>query len=93
MNGPAKDHLYDLLPAVYRMADARQGKPLRALLRVIEEEMNGLEGDIEGLYDDWFIETCADWVNAVYIWRMEPAQLRCQCTGLSQAQRNSRRSG
>ena len=62
MNGPAKDHLYDLLPAVYRMADARQGKPLRALLRVIEEEMNGLEGDIEGLYDDWFIETCADWV-------------------------------
>lgn len=62
MKQPAKDRLYDLLPAVYRMADARQGRPLQALLGVIEEDMNALEEDIEGLYDDWFIETCADWV-------------------------------
>jgi hypothetical protein len=62
MIGANKDRLYNLLPAVYRMADARHGKPLRALLRVIEEEMNALEMDIDGLYDDWFIETCADWV-------------------------------
>jgi len=47
MNGPAKDHLYDLLlPSIAWPMPA--GKPLRALLRVIEEEMNGLEGDIEG---------------------------------------------
>ena len=62
MNRLAKDRLYNLLPAIYRMADARQGKPLRALLRVIEEQMNALEDDIDRLYEDWFIETCDDWV-------------------------------
>ena len=62
MSGPKRDRLYNLLPAVYRMADARHGKPLRALLRPIEEEMNALQRDIDGLYNDWFIETCSDWV-------------------------------
>ena len=56
------DHLYDLLPAIYRMRDADQGYPLRALLRVIAEQVDIVEGDIGQLYDNWFIETCEDWV-------------------------------
>lgn len=56
------DRLYDLLPVVYRLRDAEEGYPLRALLRVINEQANLVEDDIEQLYDNWFIETCEDWV-------------------------------
>ena len=56
------ERLYMLLPAVYRLNDAVQGEPLRALLGVIESEFESLESDVEQLYDDWFIETCAGWV-------------------------------
>ena len=37
-------------------------QPLRALLGVMERELQALEADIDGLYDDWFIETAAEWV-------------------------------
>lgn len=56
------DRLYNLLPAVYRRRDAEQGYPLRALLQVIAEQVNVIEDDMDQLYDDWFIETCQDWV-------------------------------
>lgn len=56
------DRLYDLLPVVYRMHDAEQGWPLRDFLRVLASQANVLEQDIERLYDNWFIETCDDWV-------------------------------
>jgi hypothetical protein len=56
------DRLYALLPAVYRSRDAEQGGPLRALLAVIAEQAVVLEQDLEQLYDDYFIETCAGWV-------------------------------
>jgi len=56
------ERLYNLLPAIYRIRDVERGEPLRALLAVIEREMDRLEQDIDGLYDDWFIETCAEWV-------------------------------
>jgi hypothetical protein len=56
------DRLYDLVPVVYRLRDADQGYPLKALLRVISEQVNLIERDIAGLYENWFIETCADWV-------------------------------
>jgi hypothetical protein len=56
------DRLYDLVPSVYRMRDADQGYPLRALLRVIAEQVDLVEEDIGKLYDNWFIETCDDWV-------------------------------
>ncbi len=54
--------LYELLPAVYRLRDAEQGGPLRALLSVIAGQVAVLEEDLEQLYDDQFIETCAEWV-------------------------------
>lgn len=59
---PHPDRLYELLPAVYRMRDAQAGEPLRALLQVIAEQVDVVQDDIERLYDNWFIETCEDWV-------------------------------
>ncbi len=61
MNDTRQDRLYELLPEVYRMRDAEQGEPLRALLRVIAEQVNLVEDDIHQLYENWFIETCEDW--------------------------------
>ncbi|MGO1501961.1 MAG: hypothetical protein ACTHWH_11845 [Marinobacter sp.] len=62
MASTREDRLYELLPVVYRMRDAEQGEPLRALLRVITEQANLVEDDIAQLYENWFIETCDDWV-------------------------------
>lgn len=56
------DRLYDLLPVIYRQKDAEKGYPLRALLQVIAEQVNLVEGDMDQLYENWFIETCQDWV-------------------------------
>lgn len=55
------DRLYELLPVVHRVRDAAEGHPLRALLRVIGEQVAVVEDDIARLYDNWFIETCEDW--------------------------------
>jgi hypothetical protein len=60
---PARtDRLYALLPTVHRMRDAERGYPLKALLRVIAEQVNVVEDDIAQLYENWFIETAEDWV-------------------------------
>jgi hypothetical protein len=56
------DRLYELIPVVHRIRDAERGYPLRALLRVIGEQVDVIEDDIAQLYDNWFIETCEDWV-------------------------------
>lgn len=56
------ERLYQLLPAIYRLRDAEQGEPLRALLAVIETELERIEEDTAQLYDNWFIETCDEWV-------------------------------
>lgn len=61
-NPPSGDRLYRLLPAVYRERDLAAGQPLRALLGVIAEQVGVVERDIERLYENWFIETCDDWV-------------------------------
>jgi len=61
------NRLYNLLPALYRVRDAELAAPgndgpLKALLSVIAEQVGVLEEDLEQLYDDQFIETCAEWV-------------------------------
>jgi hypothetical protein len=56
------DRLYQLLPTVYRQQDAKTEWQLQALLRVIAEQVQGIEDDIKQLYENWFIETCQDWV-------------------------------
>jgi hypothetical protein len=61
-------HLFELLPTIYRLRDEEglvHGS-LRALVDVIAGEVAILEEDLEQLYDDQFIETCAEWV-APYI--------------------------
>ncbi|MEU4768761.1 hypothetical protein AB0H12_36485 [Actinosynnema sp. NPDC023794] len=55
------DRLFDLLPQFHRRRDAESGGALRALLGVITEQVDLVETDLEQLYDNWFIETCADW--------------------------------
>jgi len=56
------DRLYQLLPVIYRQRDEQYGLPLRDLLRVIAEQVDVVEEDILQLYENWFIETCQDWV-------------------------------
>src|SRR5919107_4967418 len=56
------DRLYQLLPAIYRQRDEEDGHQLRELLRVIGEQVDVTEEDIGQLYENWFIETCQDWV-------------------------------
>ena len=60
------EEIYRLLPAVYRVRDAEQGGVLRELIDVLTDQVNVLAESLEQLYDDQFIETCADWV-APYI--------------------------
>ncbi len=56
------DRLYRLLPAVYRIRDGERGEPLKALIALFAREFEALEENVEQLYDDQFIETCAEWV-------------------------------
>lgn len=60
--------LFELLPSVHRLRDAaiagaipaEQG-PLEALLAALAEQVAVLDENLEQLYDDAFIETCAPW--------------------------------
>jgi hypothetical protein len=54
--------LHQLLPTIHRLRDAEQGGPLRELLGLIAEQVALIEENLDQLYDDQFIETCADWV-------------------------------
>jgi hypothetical protein len=61
--------LFDLLPALYRLKDAQLAQsqnlaqgPLQSLLMLIEEQFAVVADDLNQLYDDQFIETCAPWV-------------------------------
>lgn len=54
--------LFDLLPAIYRIRDAEGDGSLQALLSIVDDQIDVIEGDIATLYDDWFIETCAEWL-------------------------------
>jgi hypothetical protein len=55
------DRLYELLPTMYREADAEQGYPLRALLALVEGQANLVQDNVRQLWDNVFIETCARW--------------------------------
>jgi hypothetical protein len=56
------DRLYDLLPALYRIADTDQREALGALLKLINEQADALRDGTQQLWDDFFIETCQRWV-------------------------------
>ncbi len=66
-NYQKKSSLYNLLPAIYRQheydqPDGKRPRPLQELLGIIEEQVARIESDISQLYDNWFIETCQEWV-------------------------------
>ncbi|RYY31772.1 MAG: hypothetical protein EOP46_20495, partial [Sphingobacteriaceae bacterium] len=44
------------------LLDEKQRGPLKALLSIIANQIAVLEDNFEQLYDDQFIETCAEWV-------------------------------
>jgi hypothetical protein len=56
-----QDRLYELLPAIHRLRDVEKGYPLRALMRVVGEQVSAVEDNINQLYNNWFIETAEDW--------------------------------
>ena len=56
------DVLWERLPAAMRGRDAETGGVLRALVEVLAGQAAAVADDIEALQDDWFIETCAEWV-------------------------------
>ena len=69
-------NLWELLPALYRIRDEEFGAaalklppgdprvkgPLRELLELIQSQVELLRDNIGELHDDFFIETCAEWV-------------------------------
>jgi hypothetical protein len=54
--------LYARVPAYYRVLDEEQGMPLYALLATVGEQVANIRADLDALWDDFFIETCEDWV-------------------------------
>src|SRR5690606_27821166 len=64
VEGYTKKRLYELIPAAYRQRDAKLGGPLEDLVGIIAEHASALEKDIGDLYDNWFIETCDEWVTS-----------------------------
>lgn len=58
----SSQQLYDLLPAIYRLRDAENNEPLKSYLTVFAEQIAVIQENVEQLYDDQFIETCAEWV-------------------------------
>ncbi len=56
------DRLYALLPSLYREQDASEGYPLRALVRLVSQQADLVERDIQQLWNDLFIETSRPWV-------------------------------
>jgi hypothetical protein len=60
------EKIYALLPALYRIRDIEldrgDGPPLKGFLSVVADQIAVIEDNLEQLYDDEFIETCAEWV-------------------------------
>lgn len=55
--------LYERLPAIYRLEDAKQNPPypLKAFIEALEDVFSEVHKDIEGLYHNFFIDTCDPW--------------------------------
>jgi len=59
------DNLAKLLPSIYLnypYASEDKASAADALLKTIAEQIKAIESDIDKLYDNWFIETCSEWV-------------------------------
>ncbi len=57
----SSQQLYELLPAIYRLRDAENDEVLKSYLTVFAEQIAVIQENVDQLYDDQFIETCAEW--------------------------------
>jgi hypothetical protein len=57
-----RESLFALLPAYVRQRDLQGGGALKELLAIVADQVMLLERDFARMYDNWFIETCEDWV-------------------------------
>jgi len=55
-------NLFELLPAIYRVRDANAEGVLQDLFAILQDAHDAVDQDITRLYQNWFIETCAEWV-------------------------------
>ncbi|MFI1765830.1 hypothetical protein ACH41H_27760 [Streptomyces sp. NPDC020800] len=80
------DGLAELLPRWYRLRDAEEGEPLRALLAVIAEQLDRVRDGVQQGYEDLFVETAAPWVlpylGDLVGYRTLPGYERVLTTGL-----------
>ncbi|MCZ0993782.1 hypothetical protein O1L44_12625 [Streptomyces noursei] len=83
------DGLAELLPQWHRLRDSEdpaRGEPLRALLAVIAEQVDRVRDGVAQQYDDWFVETAAEWVlpylGDLVGYRPLPGYERVLATGL-----------
>ncbi|MGW7487926.1 hypothetical protein [Streptomyces sp. NPDC054786] len=80
------DGLAELLPQWHRLRDAENGEPLRALLAVIAEQVDRVRDGVAQQYDDWFVESAAEWVlpylGDLVGYRPLPGYERVLATGL-----------
>ena len=53
---------YRHLPSLYRIRDEERRGALKALLEILQQQADLIRLNIDDLYDDFFIETCAEWV-------------------------------
>jgi hypothetical protein len=56
------DRFWRLLPQFHQRRDVETNGPLRALLEVLAEQAALIDADMDRQYDNWFIETCEDWL-------------------------------
>lgn len=80
------DGLAELLPQWHRLRDTENGEPLRALLAVIAEQVDLVRDGVAQQYDDWFVESAAEWVlpylGDLVGYRPLPGYERVLATGL-----------
>lgn len=58
----ARQSLFELLPAFHRIKDAEGDGSLQALMAILDQQLDVVEDDIRQMYNDWFIETCDEWL-------------------------------
>lgn len=54
--------LFGTLPSVYRIRDSVTGGVLQNLFAILQDAHDTVDADIAQMYENWFIETCAEWV-------------------------------
>jgi hypothetical protein len=74
--------LYARVPGNYLVYDEERGQPLLALLRVVGAQVANVRQDLDALWDNFFIETCDEWV-VPYIGALLGANLLQQPVGQS----------